>query len=83
MGTFDRYTDAIIAAIVHKSANSDMSNVLRIVNVDMWAPLGAKAEGEAEGKLESCNQGRDSGLIFAFTCGSPGPQIRAHLRAVG
>ena len=57
MGTFDNFKDAIIASVAHKQGNSDISDVLRTLNVDMWALLSAKAEGEAEEKLESCNQG--------------------------
>ena len=57
MGTFDNYKDAIIATIAHKDGNPDISDVLKTLNVDMWALLSAKAEGEAEEKLESCNQG--------------------------
>ena len=34
-----------------------MSEMLTTLNVDMWAILSAKAEGEAEEKLESCTQG--------------------------
>ena len=34
-----------------------MADMLRTLNVDMWALLSAKAEGEAEEKLESYNQG--------------------------
>ena len=43
--------------IAHKAADSDMSDTLRTLNFDMWALHSAKAEGEAEEKLESCNQG--------------------------
>ena len=46
MGTIDKYKDAIIASIAHKSDNTDISDVLRILNVDMWACLSANAGGE-------------------------------------
>ena len=47
-GAFDNYKDAIIATITHKTSNSDMPDVLSHLNVDMWALLDVKAEGEAE-----------------------------------
>ena len=34
-----------------------MTETLRTLNIDMWSILSAKAEGEGEEKLESCNQG--------------------------
>ena len=52
-GTFDNYKDAIIAVTANKSGSSELQEVLRTLNVDMWALLSAKAEGEAEEKLES------------------------------
>jgi hypothetical protein len=56
-GNFDIFKDAIVATIAPKAPNSEMSDVLRTLNVDMWALLSAKADGEAEEKLKSCNQG--------------------------
>ena len=56
-GTFDNYKDAIIATIAHKTGSLELSELLGILNVNMWALLSAKAEGEAGEKLESCNQG--------------------------
>ena len=57
-GTFDSRRDAIITLIANKrGGNPDMSEILRTLNVDMWAILSAKAEGKAEEKLESCTQG--------------------------
>ena len=35
-----------------------MTDNLTTLNVDMWAILSAKAEGQAEEKLESCTQGK-------------------------
>ena len=57
LGNFDNYKDSIINAIEQKQGNNNVSDVLGTLNVDMWALLSAKAEGEAEEKLESCNQG--------------------------
>ena len=57
LGTFVRHKHAINAVVAHKRGNSRISDVHRNPNVDMWALLSAKAEGEAEEKLESCNQG--------------------------
>ena len=54
---FDHYKVAIVATIAHKTMNSDMSDVIQKLNVDMWAILSSKAEEGAEEKLESCNQG--------------------------
>ena len=57
-GNFDSRRDAIINMISNKrGGNQDLSDLLRTLNVDMWAILSAKAEGEAEEKLESCTQG--------------------------
>ena len=74
-GTFDNYKDAIIAVIARRTGNSSTADIFRTLNVDMWALLSAKPEGEAELKLESCNQGED-GPICAFICGSLEPQIK-------
>ena len=55
---FENRLDVIISVIENKrGGNKDMSDLLRTLNVDMWAILSAKAEGEAEEKLESCSQG--------------------------
>ena len=43
--------------IADKRSNSDMTDVLRTLNTDVWATLNVKAEGEAEEKSESCAQG--------------------------
>ena len=56
-GTSDKCEDAIIAVMEHRTGNSSTADILRTLNVDMWALPSAKAEGEAEEKLESCNQG--------------------------
>ena len=58
-GTVDNQTDAITALVAHKTdVNADMSGSLNILNIDMWAILSAKAEGETEEKLQRCNQGK-------------------------
>ena len=57
LGNFDNYKDSIIATVEQKHGNNDISDVLSTLNVDTWALLSAKAAGEAEEKLESCNQG--------------------------
>ena len=41
--TFDNYKDAIVAMIAHRGPNSDISDALRVFNVDMLAILRAKA----------------------------------------
>ena len=57
IGTFDNRKDAIIALVAHKRNNKDMTETLETRHTDMWAILSAKAEGEAEEKLESSTQG--------------------------
>ena len=56
-GSFSNRKKAIIAIIAHKRSNTDMTETLRTLNIDMWSILSAKAEGEAEEQLEGCNQG--------------------------
>ena len=53
---YDR-KDAITATTARRSGHSEVSDELRILNADMLAFLGAKAEGEAEKELESSDQG--------------------------
>ena len=55
-GTFDCQKDRTITFITDKRDSSpDTSESLKTLNVDMWSLLSAKAEGEAEEKLERCN----------------------------
>ena len=49
--------DAITNLVSQKHNNQDVTNLMSTLNTDLWAILCAKAEGEAEEKLESCTQG--------------------------
>ena len=57
-GTFDNKLEVIGYVVACKrTGNQDMSELLRILNADMWAILSVKAEGDAEVKFESRTQG--------------------------
>ena len=43
-GTFDNQKGAIIA-FSHKRSNTDMTETLRIINIDMWSILFSESDG--------------------------------------
>ena len=58
IGTFGNRRGAVIALMAHKRSNTDIAEALRTLNIDMWSTLIATVEGEAQEKLERCNQGQ-------------------------
>jgi len=59
-GVFDSRKEAIISLIAHKTSKTDLAEILRTLNTDMWAILSAKAEGEAEEKTRELYSRRRS-----------------------
>ena len=56
LGSFDTRCGAI-STLVSQKLNRNVTDTMKTLNVDMWAILTAKADGEAEEKLGSCNDG--------------------------
>ena len=54
---FDNHKEAIISLVNQKRGDNTMQELLSTLNTNLWAILTAKAEGEAEEKMDGCNQG--------------------------